>query len=104
MSMVPVVRAHRRGLIALLVVAGVVVLGVIGAVVVFVTRDDDSATSGSLGEVHDIDTLRPEDPVTHRPIGSAAAPAPPAPPAPSAPRPVPRPRTNPGITAGGQVA
>ncbi|HEX7835846.1 MAG TPA: GYF domain-containing protein, partial [Kofleriaceae bacterium] len=100
MSMAPVVRAHRRGLIVLLAVAGVVVLGVIGAVVVFVTREDDPTTGGRLGAVHDIDTSRPEDPVTHRPVGSAAVPAP----APPPPRPVPRPRPNPAITTGNPAA
>lgn len=78
-AIAPAVRAHRRGLIALLAVAAVMVLGVIGAVVVFVTRDDD-ATGGSLGPVHDIDTSRPDGPISHRP-------AVPAVPAPVVPRP-----------------
>ena len=91
--MAPVVRAHRRGLIALLAVAALMVLGVIGAVLVFVARDDD-VTGDSLGPVHDIDTSRPDDPITHHPVGSAAPVAPsPAPVAPTAPRPVPHPRS-----------
>src|SRR4029079_6803348 len=68
-TIAPIAHAHRRGLIALLVVAIVLVVGVIGAVILFVTTDDD-ATGGSLGTVQSIDTSRPEDPITHRPIGS----------------------------------
>ncbi|HEY0477595.1 MAG TPA: GYF domain-containing protein [Kofleriaceae bacterium] len=96
MSIAPVVRAHRRGLIALLAVAAVVVLGVIGALIAFVTWDDD-ATDGSLGAVNDIDTSRPDDPVAHHPVGSAA-PAPVTPPTPARPHI----RSTPG-TAGGQA-
>jgi predicted Zn finger-like uncharacterized protein len=66
-AMAPVHRAHRRSLIALLSVAGVMVLGVIGAVVLFATTDDDSL-GGRLGSVRGIDTLRPDDPITQRPI------------------------------------
>jgi outer membrane biosynthesis protein TonB len=85
------VRAHRRGLIALLAVAAVVVLGVIGAVIAFVTWDDD-ATDGSLGAVNDIDTSRPDDPVAHHPVGSAAT----APATPPVPARVPHLRSPPG--------
>jgi hypothetical protein len=92
----PVVRAQRRGLIALLVVAIVLVLGVVG-VVLFVTRSDDTPNT-SLGTVQDIDTSRPDDPIAHRPVGSAgsASAAVPAPPPPVAPRPHPRPASSPG--------
>ena len=73
----PAAKAHRRGLIVLLSVAGVMVLGVIGAVVLLVTTSDDS-TGQELGQVRDIDTSRPEDPITHRPIdpGPSAVPNP----------------------------
>ena len=91
-------RAQRRGLIALLAVAVVLVLGVIGAVV-FVTRGDD-APNTSLGAVQDIDTSRPDDPVVHHPVGSAGAASAPVPP-PVAPRSHPRPAPSPGT---GQIA
>jgi len=86
----PAAKAHRRGLIVLLTVAGVMVLGVVGAVVLLVTTSEDS-TGQELGQVRDIDTSRPEDPITHRPID----PAPTA--TPNALRPGPRttPRPNP---------
>jgi hypothetical protein len=70
-TMAPVTKTHRRGLIALLGVAVLLVVGVILAVT-FVTPGDDP-TTGSLGTVNDIDTSRPEDPITHRPIGSAGS-------------------------------
>jgi len=95
LTMAPVRKSHRRGLIALLGVAGVLVLGVIGAVILLVTTNDDS-TGGSLGLVRDIDTSRPEDPITHRPIeptgpvGSANPP-----PIPFIPRPPSHPRPPP---------
>jgi len=82
-AIAPVVKAHRRGLIALLSVALVMVAGVIGAVLLLVNTSDDP-TGGGLGPLHNIDTSRPEDPITHRPIEP-----PPAPPvAPVAPRPI----------------
>jgi predicted Zn finger-like uncharacterized protein len=100
----PIVRTQHRGLIALLAVAVVLVLGVVGAVV-YVTRSDDAPTT-SLGAVQDIDTSRPDDPVAHRPVGSAgsagsASAAVPAPSPPVAPRPHPRPAPSPGS---GQIA
>ena len=96
MTMAPVRRSHRRGLIALLIVAAVLVLGGTGAVILFVTIDDET-TGGSLGTVRDIDTSRPEDPVTHRPIGPGPGPTVPTPPIP-----VPRPaRPRPGPATGG---
>jgi hypothetical protein len=85
--MAPVGKPHR-GLIALLGVAVVVVLGVVGAVVLFVTNDD-APTEGNLGRVQGIDTSRPEDPTAHRPsnpVGSAGS-ANPAPPSSFVPRP-----------------
>jgi predicted Zn finger-like uncharacterized protein len=97
LTMAPVRKSHRRGLIALLSVAGVLVLGVVGAVILLVTTNDDS-TGGSLGPVRDIDTSRPEDPITHRPIeptgpvGSANPP-----PNPFIPRPTPHPRPIPPV-------
>jgi outer membrane biosynthesis protein TonB len=85
LAMAPVRKSHRRGLITLLSVAIVMVLGGLGAVVLLVTTDDEPI-GGKLGTVHDIDTLRPEDPITHRPLGSGA----------TAPQPNPlAPRTNP---------
>jgi predicted Zn finger-like uncharacterized protein len=84
MTMAPVRKSHRRGLIALLSVAGVMVLGVVGAVILLVTTNDDP-TGGTLGRVRDIDTSRPEDPLTHRPIDPVN------PPNPFVPRPPPRP-------------
>jgi predicted Zn finger-like uncharacterized protein len=93
LTMAPVRTSHRRGLIALLSVAGVMVLGVVGAVIVLVTTNDDS-TGSSLGQVRDIDTSRPEDPITHRPIdptGSAGSAGSAAPGNPFVPRPRPRP-------------
>ncbi len=97
----PIVRAQRRGLIALLVVAIVLVLGGVGAFL-FVTRSDDTPNT-SLGTVQDIDTSRPDDPIVHRPVGSAgsASAAVPAPSPPVAPRPHPRPAPSPGT---GQIA
>jgi hypothetical protein len=96
MMMAPGAKSHRRGLIALVGVAVVVVLGGVGAVILFATNDD-GPTEGSLGSVHDIDTSRPEDPKTHRPfnpVGSAGQ-TNPAPPNPFVPRTT-RPRPNPG--------
>ena len=96
MTLAPMRKSHRRGLIALLGVAGVMVLGVIGAVVLLVTTNDDP-TGGNLGSVRDIDTSRPEDPITHRPIdpgpvGSANPPANPFVPRSNPhPRPIPTP-------------
>ncbi|HEX4421416.1 MAG TPA: GYF domain-containing protein [Kofleriaceae bacterium] len=66
-ALAPVATSHRRGLIALISVAVVLVVGVILAVMVFV-KPSDEPTNGSLGKVHDIDTSRPEDPITHRPM------------------------------------
>ena len=82
-AIAPVVKAHRRGLIALLSVALVMVAGVIGAVMLLVNTSDDP-TGGGLGPLHNIDTSRPEDPVTHHPLESPPA----APVAPVAPHPV----------------
>jgi predicted Zn finger-like uncharacterized protein len=82
-AMAPVRKSHRRGLITLLTVAIVMVLGVSGAVVLLVTTEDHPI-GGRLRTVHDIDTSRPEDPITHRPLGSAAAPPTPSPVAPRA--------------------
>jgi hypothetical protein len=96
MTMAPIRTSHRRGLIALLTVASVMVIGVGGAVILLVITNDDT-TSGDLGSVHDIDTSRPEDPITHRPI--AAGPIAPTNPTPNpfVPRPTPRgPRPTPG--------
>jgi predicted Zn finger-like uncharacterized protein len=96
-AIAPVVKAHRRGLIALLSVALVMVAGVIGAVALLVNTSDDP-TGGGLGPLHNIDTSRPEDPITHRPI----EPAPAAPVAPTGPRPVfkgPRPAGPAPVTA-----
>ena len=50
LTLAPMRKSHRRGLIALLGVAGVMVLGVIGAVVLLVTTNDDP-TGGNLGSV-----------------------------------------------------
>jgi len=99
MTLAPMRKSHRRGLIALLGVAGVMVLGVIGAVVLLVTTNDEP-TGGNLDSVRDIDTSRPEDPITHRPIdpgpvGSANPPA-----DPFVPRPPPHPRPIPTPPAG----
>jgi hypothetical protein len=77
-ALVPIATSHRRHLIALLGVAAVMVLGVVGAVILFVTTHDDP-TTGHLGRVRDIDTSRPEDPITHRPLPlGGTAPAPPS--------------------------
>ena len=98
LTLAPMRKSHRRGLIALLGVAGVMVLGVIGAVVLLVTTNDEP-TGGNLDSVRDIDTSRPEDPITHRPIdpgpvGSASPPANPFVPRPNPhPRPIPSPPT-----------
>ena len=99
MTIAPVARAHRRGLITLLAVAAVVVLAVVGAVIVFVTNEADT-TDGDLGAVRDIDTSRPDDPVAHHPAIGSASPAPVPPPPP--PRAVPHTRT--GVAAGSQLA
>jgi len=96
-TMAPIAHVHRRGLIALLVVAIVLVVGVIGAVVLFVTNDGDSS-GGSLGTVQNIDTSRPEDPITHRPIGSTPAPTP------VVPRATPHPRPPPPTGGSSQIA
>ena len=64
----PVASSHRRGLVILLGVAAVLVIGVVIAVVVLVSPATES-TGGSLGKVNDIDTSRPDDPVSHRPTG-----------------------------------
>jgi predicted Zn finger-like uncharacterized protein len=69
-TLAPAAKSHRRGLIALLTVAAVMVLGVAAAVVLLVTTTDD-ITGSDLGPVHSIDTSRPEDPITHRPIEPA---------------------------------
>jgi len=99
MTLAPIRTSHRRGLIALLGVGGVMVLGVIGAVVLLVTTNDEP-TGGNLDSVRDIDTSRPEDPITHRPIdpgpvGSASPPA-----NPFVPRPTPHPRPIPTPPSG----
>jgi hypothetical protein len=97
MTMAPIRTSHRRGLIALLGVASVMVLGVVGAVILLVTTNDDP-TGGSLGPVRGIDTSRPEDPITHRPVGPVVPSTPP--PAPSVPRPTPhssRPNPTPAV-------
>src|SRR5439155_11835966 len=64
-------KSHRRALITLLSVAALMVLGVIGAVILLVTTYDEPP-GGKLGPVLDLDPSRPEDPNTHRPLGSAA--------------------------------
>ncbi|HEU4733388.1 MAG TPA: GYF domain-containing protein [Kofleriaceae bacterium] len=90
----PDTSSHRRGLIALLAVALLVVLGVAGALVLFVFKADGPGDE-SLGPVHDIDTSRPEDPITHRPIDRAGSGAqPPGPLTPMVPR-ILHPRSNP---------
>jgi hypothetical protein len=96
--MAPVAKSHRRGLIALLGVAVVVVLGVGGAVVLFVTNDDGPA-EGNLGPVHDIDTSRPDDPAVHRPVNPVGSAGSATPTNPFVPRP-PRPRPSPGSAGG----
>ncbi|MDQ3370065.1 MAG: zinc-ribbon domain-containing protein [Myxococcota bacterium] len=53
--------SHRRGMIALMLGA-VLLLGVAGAVLLLVSSDDDSI-SGGLGQVGDVDTTRPDDPI-----------------------------------------
>ena len=88
LTMAPVAKSHRRGLIALLSVAMVLVLGGAVAVVLFV--NNDTLTGGGLGPVHDIDTSRPDDP-THRTLPPGTT-APVAPTNPFIPRPPPRPR------------
>ncbi len=91
----PEPRSHRRGLFALLGFALVLVLGVTTAVVLFVVGSDD-LTGSKLGRVRDIDTSRPEDPITHRPLAPGVTPTPPA--NPFIPRPVQPPRpTNPVV-------
>jgi hypothetical protein len=72
------------------------VLGVIGAVVLLVTTDDDPISS-NLRQVHNIDTSRPEDPISHRPSapGGPASPAPPDPLVPRTPPRLLRPNPNP---------
>jgi predicted Zn finger-like uncharacterized protein len=69
-SMAPIATSHRRGLIALLSVAIVLVLGVIGAVILLVTTDDEPL-GGRLGTVRDIDTSRPDNPITARSLDPA---------------------------------
>jgi len=97
LTMAPVRKSHRRGLIALLSVAGVMVLGVVGAVILLVTTNDDP-TGGTLGQVRDIDTSRPEDPLTHRPIDPAGPLNPPPNPfVPRLPPRPPRPNLNPPV-------
>jgi predicted Zn finger-like uncharacterized protein len=91
----PVAKSHRRGLITLFSVAVLMVLGVIGAVILLVTTEDDPI-GGKLGPVHDIDTSRPEDPITHRPLGSGATTVQPNP----LQRIIPRPRINPNPPVG----
>jgi predicted Zn finger-like uncharacterized protein len=102
-SLAPVAKSHRRGLIALLGVAIVVVLVVGGAVFVFVTNED-GPTGGSLGPVHDIDTSRPDEPTAHRatnPGGSNGPAIPTPPPEPLVPRP---PRVRPTPAGGNHEA
>jgi predicted Zn finger-like uncharacterized protein len=100
MTMAPIAKAHRRGLIVLISVAGVMVLGVVSAVVLLVTTDDDP-TAGNLGTVQDIDTSRPEDPITHRPINRVGSANPAANPLPRPHGPGPaRPNPNLNLTGG----
>ena len=93
---VPIAKAHRRGLIVLLGVAAVMMLGVTAAVV-FLVATGDELTGGALGTVRNIDTSRPEDPITHRPVDTGSAEDKPV-----APTPVPRPivavRPSPGTS------
>jgi predicted Zn finger-like uncharacterized protein len=84
-SMAPVATSHRRGLIALISVAVVLVLGVVGAVILLVTTDDEPL-GGHLGTVRDIDTSRPDDPVVRPPAPASPTTVP----NPLAPRPRPR--------------
>jgi predicted Zn finger-like uncharacterized protein len=93
MSIEPVAPSHRRGLIALLSVAIVLVLGVIGAVVLLVTSDDEPFGS-QLGTVRDIDTSRPDSPRVPRSVDPADPTTPANPLAPRPPRP--RAATSPG--------
>ncbi|HET7501099.1 MAG TPA: GYF domain-containing protein [Kofleriaceae bacterium] len=93
LQIAPVAASHRRGLIVLLAVALLVVLGVAGALVLFVFKDDGPSDE-SLGPVHDIDTSRPDDPVTHRPIDRTGSAGSAAPSTPLVPR-ILHPRSNP---------
>jgi predicted Zn finger-like uncharacterized protein len=88
LAQAPDTKSHRRGLVALLSFATVLVLGVGAAVVLFVVGNDD-LTGNNLGRVRDIDTSRPEDPITKRPLppGAVVAPANPFIPRPVQPRP-----------------
>ncbi|HLL24294.1 MAG TPA: GYF domain-containing protein [Kofleriaceae bacterium] len=90
--------SHRRGMIALLVGA-LVLLGAAGAAVIYmVAPNDDHASGGLVG--YNIDTTRPDDP---RLAGKPGAqPTPTTPQNPFVPRPTkPRPNpTNPGVGAG----
>jgi len=97
-SMTPMAKSHRRGLIALLSVAGVMVLGVVGAVILLVTNTADT-TGGELGRVKSIDTSRPEDPITHRPIEPGPAPVKLTTPRGPRPNPIPTPPTGSNPTA-----
>ncbi|MGE5181432.1 MAG: hypothetical protein ACM31C_05200, partial [Acidobacteriota bacterium] len=54
-------RAHRRGMIMLLSAAGVLLAGVVVAVVLLVQGNGDDEPS-QLGRQHDFDTSRPDDP------------------------------------------
>jgi hypothetical protein len=55
------VEASRRGMIILLVAAGLLLAGVLAAVVLIFTSGNDDSEPGSLGRTREIDTSRPED-------------------------------------------
>lgn len=82
MTMAPIAKSHRRGLITLLGVAGILLIGVTGAVFLLVTRTD-VISGGSLGQVRDIDTSRPDLRISPR----AAQPSTPEPASPAKPGP-----------------
>jgi predicted Zn finger-like uncharacterized protein len=88
-AMTPVaVAVHRRGMIALLSVAGVLLVGVVVALIVFVGGGEDSSNI-TLGRAGEIDTTRPDYKVVVRVEGTN--PVPESQKDPTMPRPRPRP-------------
>ena len=56
-----VAQAHRRCLIMLIGVAGVLLVGVTVLLVLMLNKDDGDVAQGGLGPAHEIDTSRPEE-------------------------------------------
>lgn len=92
-ALAPAAVSHRRGMIAL-VAGAALLLGLAITVVVLVINQDDTTTSG-LGRIDKIDTTRPDDPIRRAPDGTVIAENPQQPTKPTRPSWRPNPNPNP---------